>query len=287
MGMFSPSNPIQPKMIGTPIWAKREAGFMDVAFEVAFQNPRIVVVEYKNLASAREFSRLYIVGPDGMPPPFMQGIWMELRKRYSGESNFGYKYEIDAEGRITTGGMLARANELWSIIEQMAAIYRSWLAYPTIGDFDTVEKLHKAQEAIHNFKEEEANNWIGNQIDQYRNTIKELQTNIAVLEKELNQIYEKAADAMNLFEANGLKPNMQGYEKDEKEKTPPPDALDNAQQNGLRFVGEGKILVGSDGEVKVFPSEAKSLTVGDLVHDTANSFVAVYMGNGKWELIYR
>lgn len=271
-------------MIGTPIWAKRESGFMDVAFEVAFQNPRIVVVEYKNLVELREFSRLYIVGPDGMPPPFMQGIWMELRKRYSGESNFGYKYEIDAEGRITTGGMLTRANELWSIIEQMAAIYRSWLAYPTIGDFDTVRKLHKAQEAIHKFKEEEENKWIETQIGECRAAIKEHQNSISKYEKELNEIYEKAADAMNLFEANGLKPNMQGYEK---EKSPPPDDLDNAQQKGLRFVGEGKILVGSDGEVKVFPSEAKSLTVGDLVHDTANSFVAVYMGNGKWELIYR
>ena len=284
MGMFSPSNPIQPKMIGTPIWAKREAGFMDVAFEVAFQNPRIVVVEYKNLAEGREFSRLYIVGPDGTPPPFMQGIWMELRKRYSGESNFGYKYEIDAEGRITTGGTLARANELWSIMEQMVAIYRSWLAYPTIGDFNTVEKLHKAQEAIHNFKEEEENKWIETQIGECRAAIKEHQNSISKYEKELNQIYERAADAMNLFEANGLKPDMRGYEK---EKTPPPDDLDNAQQKGLRFVGEGKILLGANGEVNVFPSEAKSPTVGDLVHDTANSFVAVYVGNGKWELIYK
>lgn len=275
MGMFSPSNPIKPKMIGTPIWAEREAGFLDVAFEIAIHFPRAIVVEYKKLDDLQEFSRLYIVGPDGMPPPFMKGIWMELRKRCSDKSSLGYEgYEIDADGRITHNGMLARADESWSIIQQAIDIYKTWLEYPTIGNFDTVVQLHKAQHDICNFKEEEAGKWIETQIEECRAAIKEHQSSISKYEQELNEIYEKAADAMNLFEANGLKPNLRGYEK---AKMPRPGVLDN--------VRKGKILVNTDGEVKVFPDGAKLLTVGDLVHDTVNSLVAAYMGYGKWELI--
>ena len=65
-------------------------------------------------------------------------------------------------------------------------------------------------------KHETEGKGITREIEEYRAEIKESQEKIAKLEKELNEIYEKAADAMNLLEENGVKVDMDGIkaEKD-------------------------------------------------------------------------
>lgn len=59
-------------------------------------------------------------------------------------------------------------------------------------------------------KNEEAHAWIANQIKESQKTINKERERIALFEEDLNRIYEDAADAMNLFEENGIEPNMEG-----------------------------------------------------------------------------
>ena len=59
------------------------------------------------------------------------------------------------------------------------------------------------------------NKYIEQEIESYRKEIKESQEKIAKLEKELNEICEKAADGMNLLEEHGVKINLDDKNDDD------------------------------------------------------------------------
>ena len=68
-------------------------------------------------------------------------------------------------------------------------------------------QLEKAKEAIRRMNIEEEYGHAKGKIEEIRNSIKEQQDKIVEIERNLNSMYEEAADAMNLLEEHGIDPN--------------------------------------------------------------------------------
>lgn len=207
---------LSPRMISTPLWVDREENHLAVTYDMNVQGPRAIVVEYRRKPNSNDdgygdFTRLYLVGEDGLPFPRITGIWNELSLRLkTGLLSRIQRYDIDSHGRITEQGSLVKASESGLLLDEAIDIYGLWKKFPTVKDFGTVKKLLEGQEAINEMKNEEAHAWIANQIKESQKTINEERERIALFEADLNRIYEDAADAMNLFEENGIEPNMEG-----------------------------------------------------------------------------
>ena len=290
----------KPDMVGTPIWAPREDNYLDVAYDMNLQDPKVIVVEYKakpGFPYLSNFTRLYLVEKNGQPVPCMKDMWRELGKIFANQSSPPV-YEIDSEGRLTHCKMIVKANEIWPILKEAIAMWGQWKNFPTINEFDTVRKLIEGQKAIDKFKSEESHSWIANQIKEAQETIKSAQEEIVKLEKSLNEIYEQAADAMNLFEENGIKADMDGDGEPEKDPSfdlgssldmaslYPSSISGGSHYFGLRFSGQASISTNSNGGVSVgFSTNPGNIEVGDMVIDPKSNKQAVYCGNNKWTLI--
>ena len=280
------NNPFSgPQMIGTPEWAELNDKYLEVAYKLPQDHPTIVMVEYKPRDEASAdfpygYSRFYVVGPDGKSVPYNENMWKQLHKDNSTKTPSGY--EIDSEGRATMLGRSIKATEADIVSQDMTALNHLWRNYPTAKDFDTVKKLHEGQIAIDKLKSEERYKRIDTQIKSAQESIKAEQEHIAKLEKELNKVYEDAADAMNYFEEQGIKPNMEGDGEPRK-------ATDSSgMPSGMTFKGTGTILEipNSGGQAKVYPdSNAHPLSVGDFIVDTKSGRQAMLGTNKKWYLI--
>ena len=293
----------KPDMVGTPLWAPREDNYLDVAYDMNLQDPKVVVVEYKakpGFPYLSDFTRLYLVEKNGQPVPYMKDMWRELGKIFANQSPPAY--EIDSEGRLTHCKMIVKANEIWPILKEAIAMWGQWKNFPTINELDTVRKLIEGQKAIDKFKNEESHSWIASQIKAAQETIKAEQEKIVKLEKSLNEIYEQAADAMNLFEDNGIKADMEGDGEPEKDHSfelgasfgasldmaslYPGSISGGSHYFGSRFIGTASISTNSSGGTSVgFSTNPGSIEVGDVVVDPKNSKQGVYCGNNKWTLI--
>ena len=290
-------------MVGTPLWVPMEDNYLDVAYDMNLQDPKVVVVEYKakpGFPHLTDFTRLYLVEKNGQPVPYMKDMWRELGKIFANQSP--PVYQIDSEGRLTQRNMIVKADEIWPILKEAIAMWGQWKNFPTIKELDIVRKLIEGQKAIDKFKSEESHSWIANQIKETQETIKSAQEKIVKLEKSLNEIYEQAADAMNLFEENGIKADMDG--DGESRKANPSlniDSLINdldfgslypgsmsggTQYCGSRFIGTASISTNSSGEASVgFSTNPGNIEVGNVVADPKNNKQAVYCGNNKWAFI--
>lgn len=293
----------KPNMVGTPLWAPREDNYLDVAYDMNLQDPNAVVVEYKanpGFQHLSDFTRLYLVEKNGQPVPYMKDMWRELGKIFANQSP--PDYEIDSEGRLTHRKMIVKANEIWPILEEAITMWGQWKNFPTINELDTVRKLIDGQKAIDKFKSEESHSWIANQIKEAQETIKAEQEKIVKLEKSLNQIYEQAADAMNLFEENGINADMDGDGEPRKADLSreinsiinnldfsslyPGSVSSGSHYWGSKFIGTASISANSSGGVSVgFYTNPGNIEVGNIVVDPKSNKQAVYCGNNKWTLI--
>lgn len=293
----------KPDMVGTPLWAPREDNYLDVAYDMNLQDPKVVVVEYKakpGFPHLSDFTRLYLVEKNGQPVPYMKDMWRELGKIFAKQSQ--PDYEIDSEGRLTHCKMIVKANEIWPILKEAITMWSQWKDFPTINELDTVRKLIEGQEAINKLNIEESHNWIANQIKEAQETIKAEQEKIVKLEKSLNEIYEQAADAMNLFEENGIKADMDGDGEPRKADLSreinsiinnldfsslyPGSVSSGSHYWGSKFIGTASISANSSGGVSVgFSTIPGSIEIGDIVVNPNNNKQAVYCGNNKWTLI--
>ena len=89
----------------------------------------------------------------------------------------------------------------------MYAIYESWRHFPNESSFDMVKRLYEAIVDVKAMQKEEKQKTYAGDIAKQRKKIQELQDKIAKLEKSMNSLYEKAADAMNLLEEHGVDMN--------------------------------------------------------------------------------
>ena len=297
-----------PDMIGTPVWAERNEKYFDVAYRLPDEDPRVIMVEYKPKESDADFthgySRFYVLGADGKPVPYNENMWKELHKETSTKAPS--EYNVDSEGRVTMLGRSIKATEARIVVECLAALNSLWSVYPEAKDYDTVRKLHEGQRAIDKLKSEDKYKRIDSQIKAAQEIIKAEQDRIAKLEKDLNKVYEEAADAMNYFEEQGIAPDMEGDGEPRKESHHSPYGIPNldfasmyptpisssnsgpSTFSGVTFKGTGTILEipNSGGQAKVYPdSGANSINVGDFIIDTKSGKQAMLGTNKKWYLI--
>ena len=73
-----------------------------------------------------------------------------------------------------------------------------------MDDYNTMIKLSFALKAVEDMQIEEISGRTKKKIDGIRAEIKDCQERIAKFERELNEVYEKAADALNLLEEHGI-----------------------------------------------------------------------------------
>ena len=219
-------------------------------------------------------------------PPFAQikGIWKEL---YEDNRTHSVTYDITEDGKIYNDlGEFPSDDNIRGAIYDIGQMYDDWKDFPNAQDWDTVCKLHEAKMAVDNMRVETKYGYEQKNIDNLRKKIKEIQTQIAQAEKNLNEMYEKDADGMNLLEENGIVVNL-----DEEPKEPEKIAVDcdiaSIYPTSIpKYAGEATIMRMYDGSYVVTPKPLKHHPdAGDMVHDINNGLTAVYTSYGKWEVV--
>lgn len=94
--------------------------------------------------------------------------------------------------------------------------YNYWKYFPNETSYDNVLKFIDLVGSIQTMKTNESTGVIRTQIEMARTEIDRQRKLIADLEKQENEVYEKAADAMNTLEDNGYDPDAIFQELSEK-----------------------------------------------------------------------
>ena len=190
------------KDIPLPDWAERIEGYEAKARRYYAWGYELTVLTYvptKTLGLG--FAKIVIMNKDGLPAKFMPGIWNAMAERSAGE-----EYHIDSDGRIRGKFGIPEKDELDRCISNMTAFVDTFKKFPNETDADVAKSLNDALYDVHRMTSEEK--IIQGDIKQMRQHIQELQERISQRDKELNEIYEKAADAMNLLEEHGYKVDL-------------------------------------------------------------------------------
>ena len=230
------------------------------------------------------FVKIYAAGWMNEPPFVqMKGIWKEL---HADKQTHSITYDITEDGKIYNDlGDFPSENDVRAAVYDISQMYDDWKDFPTAQDWDTVCKLHEAKMAVDNLRVEEKYGHEQKNIDNLRKKITEIQTQIAQAEKNLNEMYERAADGMNLLEQHGIVVNLDEEPKEPEKITVDCDIASIYPTSVPKYAGEATIVRMPDGSYNVTPKWIKHCpNVGDLVHDTGNGMTAVYTC-GKWEVV--
>jgi hypothetical protein len=230
------------------------------------------------------FVKIYAAG--GMnETPFVQmkGIWKEL---YEDNRTHSITYDITEDGKIHNDlGEFPSDENIRNAIYDIGLLYEDWRVFPNVQDWDTVCKLRDAKMAVDNLRVEEKYGHEQKNIDNLRKQIKEIQTQIAQAEKSLNEMYEKAADGMNLLEQHGIVVNLDEEPKEPEKQSVDCDIASLYPTSLLKFIGEATIVRMQNGSYVVTPKPLNHHpNAGDIVVDRSNGMTAVY-SYGKWEVV--
>ena len=230
------------------------------------------------------FVKIYAAG--GMnEPPFakMKGIWKEL---HEDKKTHSITYDITEDGKVHNDmGDFPSENDIKYAIYDISQMYDDWKDFPNAQDWDTVCKLHEAKMAVDNLRVEEKYGHEQKNIDNLRKKITEIQTQIAEAEKSLNEMYEKAADGMNLLEQYGISVNLDDEPKEPEKIAVDCDNSSLYPNSILKYIGGATISRMPNGSYNVTPKWIERFpNSGDMVHDTGNGLTAVY-SYGKWEVM--
>ena len=218
-----------PEFIPTPTWAERIEGYIDEAFELydgcpRYVNERIVAVCYKpERTLGVGFTKVFFADKDLKNVfPQMKGVWTETQKRIESENTlYGSKIskcKITGDGRISSAFGIPDLPSLMDVVQEMYTVWLDWHEFPNASEFSMVKKLKQAKRDVAVMQREMNENHINRKIEDIRKEIKESQDRIASLERDLNEICEKAADAMNLLEENGVKIDLEGKKSEEDDE---------------------------------------------------------------------
>lgn len=190
------------KDIPLPAWAEQIEGYEAKAsryYTFGYELTVLTYVPKKTLGLG--FAKIVIMNKDGLPAKFMPGIWNAMVERSAGE-----EYHIDSDGRIRGKFGIPDKDELDRCISNMTALIDIFKKFPKETDVAVASSLNDALCDVQRMTFEEKS--IQRDINQMRQRIQELQERISQRDKELNEIYEKAADAMNLIEDRGYKVDL-------------------------------------------------------------------------------
>ena len=246
----------------------------------------VIVAKYVSIESYSVFAKVYVVSSN-LAAPFsnMKGIWKTLHDL---SKNRPIGYSISEDGKVVSFDGFSHPSdiEIDKAVYDIVALYDNWRKFPKAPTLEIVKKLMSAMESVDKMKHEESHKSIHNSIDLMRGKIKSLQKHIADSEKKLNEIYENAADSLNLLEKYGVKVNLD--EKPvESEKVPPEGdfTISDSSDVQLNFVGKATIMRNASGGYLVEMDNHAIPRIGDVVIDPHNGLRAVYSTAGKWEIV--
>ena len=242
----------------------------------------VIVAKYVSIESCSMFAKVYAVSSD-LATPFsnMKGIWKTLHD-LSKKRSIGYS--ISEDGKVVSSDGFSHPSDLEidNAVYDTIGLYDNWRNFPEAPTLEIVKQLMSAMECVDKMKHEESHQTIHNSIDLMRGKIKSLQKHIANSEKELNEIYENAADSLNLLEQYGVKVDLD--EKPVEPKPPEGDfTIPDSSDVQLNFVGKATIMRNASGSYLVEMDNHAIPRIGDVVVDPNNGLSAVYSKAGKWE----
>lgn len=217
----------RPEFISTPDWVERIEGYSAEAFDIsngpAYAGEKIVAVCYKpEKTLGVGFTKVFFADKDLKNVfPQMKGVWKETRFKMESEKlDILYRpsvsrCKIDDDGRVSSSFGIPDMPSLLDVVQEMYTVWLDWQEFPQVGEFSMVKRLKQAKKDVAAMQSQMENKYIEQEIEEYRKKIKESQEKIAKLEKELNEICEKAADGMNLLEENGVKIDLDAKMEDE------------------------------------------------------------------------
>lgn len=202
-----------------PDWVERVEGYAAQVF-ICMKRPEIYVVNQVPTSTLGVgYSNVVIVGKDGKPfkqmKPLLKKFAKELEKENSGYVANRRLYKVDDDGKFTGPFGLLDSHDVDGIIQKILPYYEDWSQFPDAKSWSMVEKLKSAMESVNVLRREMRTKELEGEINQAREAIKNMQERIQILEKHQNEMYEKAADGMNLLEEHGVKVDLEEKEKDE------------------------------------------------------------------------
>ena len=203
----------KPKYIPTPDWVEKIEGHNIECFEMGGYDVGVIAACYKpDHTLGVGFAKVYIVDKKtDQPFPQMKGIWKETKNRDATvklDAMFRSLYSrcgIDEDGRLSGAFGIPDIMSINNVIQDMLVVWDEWREFPNVSDYSMVKRLQKAKQDVDAMQSQMKHRYIEKDIEEYRKEIKESQEKIAKLEKELNEICERAADGMNLLEEHGVK----------------------------------------------------------------------------------
>lgn len=199
--------------IDLPDWADKVEGYVPTAFGFPHRRKHVVVVKYmpKNTLDL-PFIRVVFLDPSGNPAKCMPSIYRELVKENK-SSIVEKPYKITEEGNVTGLFGVPDNDGIERAVYDIECYYDYFKDFPNETDIEVVKRLNDAKDAVRRMVMETKSEHIQSMIKSCRDEIVERQNQIAELEKDLNEIYEEAADGMNLLEEHGIKVDISDPEK--------------------------------------------------------------------------
>jgi hypothetical protein len=281
----------QTDIVPPPEWVERIEGYFvtSCTWHDSGRFGGCFVVEYNpnNYLGDWDWGFVKIYAAGGMnETPFaqMKGIWKDI---YEDKKRHNISYDITEDGKIHSDtGVFPSDDDIRNAIYDIGGMYNDWKDFPNVQDWDVVCKLRDAKVAVDQMRVETKHGFTQKNIDNLRKKIKEIQTQIAGAEKSLNEMYEKAADGMNLLEQYGIAVNLDDEPPEPEKIEGNCDFASMYPTSMLNYSGEATIVQMSDYSYKVTPKGLKHRpTAGDMVRDNGNGLTAVY-SSGKWEVVH-
>ena len=280
------------EIVPPPEWVEKIGGYF-VSSCIWHDSGRFggcFVVEYvpndRSVSEDRGFVKIYASDYlNGTPFVQMKGIWKDL---YEDEKTHSITYDIAEDGKIYNClGGFPSDDDIRDAIYDIGSLYDDWKDFPNVQDWDTVCKLREAKMAVDDMRVEEKYGRGRNNIDNLRKKIKEIQTQIAEAEKNLNEMYEKAADGMNLLEEHGVEVDLDAPSESKNDNDEPYWFDDSALRNSgfLTPMKSAHVMRNPYGGCSVQLSDGSSPKLGDIAVDANNGLRAVYAQNGEWNLL--
>lgn len=200
-----------------PKWVEIPDRYRVEAYDIGLQSPKILILNFLPTGiDGLPYSEIQLLDSNNTPFQGMKPLMEEVRNmlknnQLSGNYKSNFSITIDENGHISTAFGIPRIDEL--PIPDVLYLWNVWRHFPKETSWEMVMKLHNAVEAVKEMNRESRTNSAAAAIEAERQIIKESQERIASLEKELNEIYERAADGMNLLEDHGIDATEENLKK--------------------------------------------------------------------------
>ena len=189
--------------INTPEFIERPTEYSVRSYEIS-GHPNIILTRYKAM-SINAFDYDYLTVIDNKTKCKFNASDSLVRHACM-EMNNGVKINSKFQLRNSFGSLSDM--QIACIANAISNCYHSWKYFPNETSYDNVLKFIGLIEKIQMMKLNESSGTIKHQIEEAREEIDRQRKLIAELEKQENEVYEKAAYAMNTLEENGYDPEL-------------------------------------------------------------------------------